>query len=107
MTPIEEQAIKLAQELRNKHCKNSHLAILIFKLENGFASSKMECNNPNQTEAIETTRESIADNLNSGGKPVAVLVSALGAPIPQLEIFPEFEKDGDFCYQLKKYADSL
>jgi len=107
MTPKEAQAIEYVQKLKNEHCKNSHLAILVFDMGSGFANSKLECNNPNQPEAIEDARKSIADNLEAGGKPVAVLISALGAPFPQLEIFPEFQQNSEFCYKLQQYTNSL
>ena len=107
MTPKEVQAMEYAEKLKNEYCRNSHLAILIFELGSGFANSKFECNNPNKAEAVEDARKSIADNLEAGGKPVAVLISALGAPFPQLQIFPEFEKNSEFCYQLQQYANSL
>lgn len=107
MTPKEVQAMEYAEKLKNEYCRNSHLAILIFELGSGFANSKFECNNPNKAEAVEDARKSIADNLEAGGKPVAVLISALGAPFPQLQIFPEFEKNSEFCYKLQQYANSL
>lgn len=107
MTPKEEQATEYVQKLKNEHCKNSHLAMLIFDMGSGFANSRFECKNPNQTEAVEHARKSIADNLEAGGKPVAILISALGAPIPQLDIFPEFQQNSEFCYKLQQYAHSL
>jgi hypothetical protein len=107
MTPKEQQAIEYVQKLKNDHCKNSHLALLIFNMGSGFANSRFECNNPNQTEAAEDARKSIADNLEAGGKPVAILISALGAPFPQLEIFPEFQQNSEFCYKLQQYTNSL
>jgi hypothetical protein len=107
MTPKEGQAIEYVQKLKNDYCKNSHLAILIFDLGSGFANSRFECNYPNQPEALEDTRKSIADNLEAGGKPVAVLISSLGAPFPQLEIFPEFQENSEFCHKLNQYANSL
>lgn len=107
MTPKEEQATAYVQKLKNEHCKNSHLAILIFDMGSGFANSRFECHNPNQTEAAEDARKSIADNLEAGGKPVAVLISALGAPFPQLDIFPEFQQNSEFCYKLQQYTNSL
>jgi hypothetical protein len=107
MTPKEDQAIEYAQKLKNQYCKNSHLAILIFDMGSGFANSRFECNHPNQPEALEDARKSIADNLGAGGKPVAILISALGAPFPQLEIFPEFKENSEFCYKLNQYANSL
>jgi len=107
MTPKEEQAIEYVQKLKNEYCKNSHLAILIFDLGSGFANSRFECNHPNPTEAVEDARKSIADILEAGGKPVAVLISSLGAPFPQLEIFPGLEEDSDFSHKLKQYANSL
>jgi hypothetical protein len=73
----------------------------------GFANSRFECNNPNQTEAVEDARKSIADNLDAGGKPVAILVSALGAPFPQLEIFPEFQQNSELCHKLNQYTNTL
>jgi len=107
MTPKEGQAIEYVQKLKNDYCKNSHLAILIFDLGSGFANSRLECNHPNQLEALEDARKSIADNLEAGGKPVAVLISSLGAPFPQLEIFPEFRENSEFCHKLNQYANSL
>jgi hypothetical protein len=107
MTPNEEQAIEYVQKLRNEYCKGSHLAILIFDLGNDFANSRLECNHPNPKEANEGARKSIADNLEAGGNPVAVLISPLGAPFPKLEIFPEFEDDSDLANRLKHYANSL
>jgi hypothetical protein len=107
MTPNEERAIEYVQKLKNEYCRNSHLAILIFDLGTGFGNSRLECNRPNQPEAVEDARKSIVDNLEAGGKPVAILVSALGAPFPQLEIFPEFADNSEFCHKLKQYANSL
>jgi len=107
MTPKEDQATEYAQKLKNQYCKNSHLAILIFDMGSGFANSRFECNHPNQPEALDEARKSIADNLEAGGKPVAILISALGAPFPQLEIFPEFQQNSEFCYKLNQYTNSL
>jgi hypothetical protein len=107
MTPKEEQAIEYVQKLRNEYCKGSHLVVLIFDLGSGFANSKLECNHHNPKEANEDARKSIADNLEAGGKPVAVLVSPIGAPVPLLKIFPEFEENPDFCNRLNNYANSL
>jgi hypothetical protein len=107
MTPEQDQATQLAQKLKNQYCRNSHLATLIFDMRSGFANSRFECNHPNQPEALEDARKSIAAHLESGGKPVAILISALGAPFPQLEIFPDFAENSDFCYKLKQYANSL
>ena len=107
MTPKEDQATEYAQKLKNEYCKNSQLAILIFDMGSGFANSRLECNNPNQPKAMEDARKSIAGNLEAGGKPVAILVSALGAPFPQLDIFPEFQQNSEFCHKLNQYANSL
>jgi len=107
MTPKEDQATEYAQKLKNEYCKNSHLAILIFDMGNGFANSRLECHNPNQPEAMEAARKSIADKLEAGGKPVAILVSSHGAPFPQLDIFPEFQQNSEFCHKLNQYANSL
>src|SRR5215472_15049462 len=100
MTPNEELAINYVQKLRNQYCKGSHLVILIFDLGGGFANSKLECNHQNPREANEDARKSIADNLEAGGKPVALLISPIGAPVPQLEIFPEFQENADLCNKL-------
>ena len=107
MTANEEQATQYVQKLRFEYCKGSQLAILIFDLGSGFANSKLECNHPNPKQANEDARKIIAENFEAGGKPVAVLVSSIGAPFPQLEIFREFEDNSEFCYKLKNYANSL
>jgi hypothetical protein len=107
MTPNEELAINYVQKLRNEYCKGSYLVNLIFELGNGFVNSKLECNHHNPKEANEDARKSIADNLQAGGKPVALLISPIGAPVPQLKIFPEFEENADLCNKLNHYANSL
>jgi hypothetical protein len=107
MTPKEEQANEYVQKLRNEYGKGSHLVVLIFDLGSGFAHSRLECNHHNPKEANEDARKSIAENFEAGGKAVAVLVSAIGAPVPHLEIFPEFEENSDLCNRLKNYANSL
>jgi hypothetical protein len=107
MTPKEEQAINYVQKFRNEYCKGSYLVILIFELENGFVNSKLECNHHNPKEANEDACKSIADNLEAGGKPVALLISPIGAPVPQLQIFPAFEENPDLCARLNHYANSL
>jgi hypothetical protein len=107
MTPKEQQAIEYAKKLKNEYCRNSHNAILIFELGSGFTNARFECNHPNQPEALEDARKSIAAHLEAGGKPVAILVSSLGAPFPQLDIFPEFQQNSEFCHKLDQYANSL
>jgi hypothetical protein len=107
MTANEELATEYVQKLRNEYCKGSQLAVLIFDIGRGFANSKLECNHPNTKHANEDAQKSIAENFEAGGKPVAVLVSSIGAPFPQLEIFPEFEDNSEFCHKLKNYANSL
>src|SRR5258705_3877724 len=104
MTPKEGQAIEYVQKLKNDYCKNSHLAILIFALGSGFANSRLECNHPNQPDALEDARQSIADNLEAGGKTAAILISSLVAPLRQLEIFPAFLDNSACFHKLNNYA---